>query len=134
MARGEVEKVLSKLKRGDLIKIYWLDASESELPREMDPPLPNHVVETRVEEVGEFLCVQRGRFSGDPHLIYVISRMDGRARIGSIRLCDIYRIQVYDEKKRRKASMEVSKTRRRSIRRFGNGVVKYYRYRGVGRG
>mgnify|MGYP007109749213 CR=1 FL=1 len=116
-------KVLQRLRRGDFLKIYWFDASESDNVDVGRLPLPNYNVETRQEEFGEFVCIQNGKQSGDPHLIYIIKRVNGKARIGSVRLCDIYRLEILGDKAAKKAAKP---QRHLYTRIFPDGSVKYY--------
>lgn len=128
-----VEDVVKRLKRGDEIIVCWLDAAEYELPSsEIPTPLPNHCVETRQEERGEFICVQKGRFSGEPFLIYVLKRLDDKPRLTSVPLSIVYRIVVLEKKFPRKTiklESYIQKSFRKRIQHFSDGVVKYYRLR-----
>ncbi len=132
VTKNVVEKALTKLKRGDLVKVCWMDASESEVPNLGETLIPNHNVETRVEEYGEFVGVQLGKFSKEPHLIYIVKRVDKRPRLSSVPLKLVYHIAACKEKTIRKACLSTDKTssvdfRRDVVQRFGDGSVKYRR-------
>jgi hypothetical protein len=139
VGKKEVERILRALKRGDLIAVHWLDANESRILSDYfsGGELPNHTVETRVVEYGEFVCVQRGDFSGEPHLIIIKERMDGEVKTCSILLSNIYNIERFDKSTRKKngsfSSLQVH--RRKRTRRFSDGSTKIYRHplRGVKR-
>lgn len=133
-----MEDVIKRLKRGDLIEVYWFDASESRLPKNVSKqvPLPNHVIETRIRELGEFLTVQVGRFSREPWLIYTVKEVDEEPYITAVRLSDVYRIKVYEEKMFKKAGAQKTSIKgsprlfRKKVQRFADGTVKYYRSKG----
>jgi len=59
---------VQKIKPGDQIEVWWVDASESYV-KSLDRPLPNNVVETRKHEIGWYVGVQKGDAWRDIHLI-----------------------------------------------------------------
>ena len=66
---------LDELKRGDMLKVTWLDASTTKNVSLKDR-LPNRWVETPMITFGEFVCVQKGKKYGMDHLILLTETKD----------------------------------------------------------
>ena len=89
-----------ELKKGDLIKVVWADASETKNVILKDD-IPNRWVETPVTEFGEFVAIKTGKRTKIPHLIM---KVQAKNTIGdvivSIPLPLIVKIERATEKKR----------------------------------
>lgn len=130
-------EVLRKLKPHDRFEIEWIDASESRVPR-IDLPLANHTVETRQQEMGYYLCLQKGDTWHDLHLIYYLKSVDkdsrgpGQWHVTSVPVYLIKRIlpltkkEALKELKNGEGGRRVrSRRHRRHTQRFSDGTVKY---------
>jgi len=88
---NDVEEILLKLKAGDLIKIVWYDASLIKIAETKDPNLSN-IVETEVEQIGQFIGIYRGKESGIKHLVMIVEKKDGKVVYAAIPLSLIIKI------------------------------------------
>ena len=129
-AMRKVEKDLENVKKGDLVRIVWLDASRSTGVNINKLPLPNYRVETRRRDPRIFLGVQKGEVYHDPHIIVADDEIDDESNttIDSIPIYLVKRIIVYKIKKplkRQKADKKLDILRRLGKGRFWH--VKSYR-------
>jgi len=129
--------ILHKFKIHDRFEIEWVDASESHVPS-INLPLANHTVETRQQEMGYFLCLQKGDTWHDLHLIYYLKSVDrdgcgpGQWHITSVPVYLIKRIVPLTKKEALKESKNGewlrrmrSRRHRRHTQRFSDGSVKF---------
>jgi hypothetical protein len=134
-----IEAIAQKLKPHQAFEIEWIDASESDVTSVL-LPLPDHNVETRHQEIGWFVTLQKGASWRDLHLIYIIRILDAdtptkRYRVESIPLVLAKRIVPLDVKqalkaiKRASAAANTASARprhhRRHTQRFNDGSVKH---------
>jgi hypothetical protein len=130
-------EIVRKLKPHDRFEIEWIDASKSDVLN-IDLPLRNHTVETRQEEMGYFLCLQKGETWRDPHLVYCLRITDknnpgaGQWQVTSVPVALIKRITPLTKKevlrlqKTGKGGRRVRSRRyRRHTQRFSDGSVKF---------
>lgn len=130
-------ELLRKLKPHDRFEIEWIDASISNVLR-IDLPLANHTVETRQQEMGYFLCLQKGDTWHDLHLIYYLKSVDkqghgpGQWQVTSVPVYLIKRIMPLTKKEALRRSKNgkgpptmKSRRHRRHVQRFRDGSTKY---------
>ena len=134
---SRVMEVIRALKPHDRFEIEWMDASEIDVLN-IDLPLKNRAVETRREEMGYFLCLQKGDTWHDLHLVYCLRITDqnnpgaGQWHLTSVPVSLIKRITPLTKKealRRQKSGRQPltfkSRRHRRHTQRFSDGSVKF---------
>ncbi|RMF30125.1 MAG: hypothetical protein D6752_04675 [Candidatus Nitrosothermus koennekii] len=93
MRSKNIFKLLKSIPKNKPIIVEWLDASTTNHAKIDKFPLPNYYVETRRRTTGTFLCLQRGKYNNEWHLILELDHTEELgSSIRSIPLCLIYNI------------------------------------------